>query len=144
MRTRKSSKSAGRTASSQVEDVNPKTRYGATKPSVALVPSVAILHEAMAFEDGALKYGAYNWRNYSVSSMTYINAALRHIQSYLDGEEVAADSGVHHLGHARACLGIVLDAASLAKLHDDRPLPGLASAVQDELQLFKKVQHEDL
>ena len=34
----------------------------------------------------------------------------------------AADSGVHHLGHAKACLSIVLDAQAYDCLCDDRPV----------------------
>lgn len=108
-------------------DTNPKTALGAAKPSPALVPPVAVLEMARAFEDGARKYGAYNYRENPVSLMTYINAAYRHLMSFQDREEVAEDSGVHHLGHAMACMAIVLDTLSLGMAVDDRPAPGAAS-----------------
>jgi hypothetical protein len=41
--------------------------------------------------------------------------------AWFDGEEVASDSGVHHLGHAMACLAILLDAQETGNLVDDRP-----------------------
>ncbi len=102
-------------------DNNPKTSQGMKKPPLGYVPSTAILHEAMAFKDGAKKYGPANWREKGVSSSVYFHAALRHLYSWWEGEECAEDSGAHHLGHARACLAILLDAAAAGKLNDDRP-----------------------
>lgn len=121
-----------------MRDANPKTAYGATKPSLALIPPCALLHEALAFEQGAAKYGAYNWRENAVSSMTYLNAALRHIGDYLDGAQVAADSKVHNLAHARACLAILIDAEEGGHLVDDRPRPGQSEATSLRLQAWKK------
>jgi hypothetical protein len=51
----------------------------------------------------------------------------------LDGEELAADSGVHHLGHARACCNILLDAAENGFLVDNRPKKGKTSELIDRL-----------
>lgn len=116
---------------------NPKDRHGASKPSVALVPPVALLHEAMAFEQGAQKYGAYNWRDHKVSAMVYVNAALRHLLDYLDGADRASDSGAHNLGHARACMAILLDAESSGTLLDDRPKAGHSERVSLSLQAEK-------
>lgn len=103
-------------------DDNPKTRFGVAKPPLHLVPGAAMALVAMAFKDGAGKYGPANWREKAVSSTTYIAAAERHIRQWFDGsEEKAEDSGVHHLAHAAACLMILLDAQVAAKLNDDRP-----------------------
>jgi hypothetical protein len=81
----------------------------------------------MAFGDGAGKYGPYNWRGNKVKASVYIAAAKRHLAAWLDGERLAPDSGVHHLGHARACLAILLDAEATGNLVDDRPPSGTAS-----------------
>ena len=104
-------------------DSNPKTRFGVAKPPLALIPAPAMLQMAEAFRDGAAKYGAANWRKDPVSASTYVNAALRHIVAWYDGEEVAPDSKVHHLGHAAACLAIILDAQLCGTLLNDRPPP---------------------
>lgn len=101
--------------------VNPKDLIGAKKLSMTVLPDVAVAHFNHAMQNGAVKYGAFNWRDKSVGALTYINAARRHIAQWLDGEEVAADSGVHHLGHAAACLAILLDAQECGQLVDDRP-----------------------
>lgn len=122
------------------KDTNPKTQFGATKPALFLVPSVAILHCAMSMEDGAKKYGAYNWRKDPVSLSTYISGAMRHLQCFLDGEETARDTGVSNLGSVMANCAIMLDAMSCGTAIDDRPLPGKAGEIQDELQTWKKAQ----
>lgn len=112
-------------ATSYATTTNPKDILGSAKVSLTAVPSVAILHEACALMTGDWKYGAYNWRAKPVVARIYIDAALRHIHAWFDGEECAEDSGVHHLGHARACLAILLDAMETGNLIDDRPiLPG--------------------
>jgi hypothetical protein len=103
------------------DGTNPKDLIGVTKVSLTCVPAVAILHEAHAMMDGAEKYGPYNWRDNAVQARIYIDACKRHIDAWLEGEECASDSGAHHLGHARACLGILLDAQALGNLVDNRP-----------------------
>jgi hypothetical protein len=79
--------------------------------------------------DGAKKYGRYNWRSNKVVASVYADAALRHILAWYDGEECAPDSGVPHLGHAKACLGILADAIETGNLIDDRPPGGKAAAL---------------
>lgn len=107
-----------------MDSTNPKDLVGIKKPAIWLVPGAGLIHTAKAFEDGAKKYSPYNWRERDVRATVYISAALRHIYSYLDGEDIASDSNVHHLGHAAACAFILLDAASTGNLIDDRPKPG--------------------
>lgn len=116
-----------------VDTANPKDLLGIKKPPLDLIPAAAELHESMAMANGAGKYGPYNWRGKQVRASIYIAAALRHLKSWQDGERVASDSGVHHLGHARACLGILLDAEATGNLIDDRPPAGAASRLIAEM-----------
>ncbi len=109
--------------------MNPKDQIGLTKAPLRLVPPALVIEVAAAMKNGAEKYGPYNWREQAVSLNVYIEAALRHIYAFMDGEEVAEDSGVKHIAHAAACLGIILDAASIDKLIDDRPTPGAAATL---------------
>ena len=115
-----------------MQGTNPKDLIGMTKPALGLVPPAAIIHLAKAMQNGAEKYGPYNWRENKVQLMVYIHAALRHLMQALDGEDVAEDSGVLHLAHAGACISIVLDALETGNLVDDRPLPGAASRLIKE------------
>jgi len=108
---------------------NPKTRYGVAKPSMATVPPVALVHLMLAMGNGADKYGRMNWRETSVLSSIYYAAAMRHLMAWFDGQELDADSGVHHLGHVMACCAIILDANACHTLDDDRPRPGTAAEV---------------
>lgn len=109
--------------------VNPKDLVGLTKPDLSLIPPVAEVYMATAFSDGAAKYGAFNWREKNVMARVYIAAAKRHIAEWADREELDPVSGVHHLGHAMACLAILLDAQEQDNLTDDRPTVGRAGDV---------------
>lgn len=110
-------------SSTKLPDSNPKSKYGIVKDPLHLIPPEGLVHEAGAFRQGAEKYGAYNWRQNSVAASVYYAAALRHLTQWWDGQDLDPESGAHHLGHARACLAIVLDSEKWGKLIDDRPLP---------------------
>lgn len=114
-------------------DGNPKTRIGSTKPPVSAIPPVAILQLGQAMKDGRTKYGPMNWRDDPVTASVYYDAAQRHVMSWWDGEDYAADSGVHHLAHAMACFAIVLDAMQQGTLTDDRATPGKFSELVSAL-----------
>lgn len=116
----------------QYPDDNPKTAVGLTKPPLSPIPPVALLHLGKAMADGRDKYGQMNWRESKVTYSVYYDAAMRHLMAWWDGEERAKDSGVHHLGHAMACMAILLDAQSVGMLNDDRPVKGRFS---DEVYL---------
>jgi hypothetical protein len=101
-------------------DGNPKTAEGRRKAPLRAVPPIALLHLGAAMDDGERKYGRFNWREQPVTASVYYDAIMRHILAWWDGEERAPDSGTHHLAHVMACCAILLDAASLGKLNDDR------------------------
>lgn len=109
---------------SKATTTNPKDLLGAQKVSLTKLPAVAVAHAAMAMMDGAKKYLPYNWRAKEVQASIYVDAALRHLYDWFEGQETATDSGVHHLGHAIACCAILLDAQETGNLIDDRPVCG--------------------
>ena len=111
-------------------DGNPKTAIGAMKVPLHLVPPSATHYTALAFKDGAAKYGPYNWRQDGVSASVYYAAAMRHLSAWWDGEDVSSDALVHHLGHVMACCAIILDADSVRMLNDDRPPGGASPTLQ--------------
>ena len=116
-------------------DDNPKTVQGSKKPAMSCVPPVALLHLSHAMKDGEQKYGRMNWREHTVSSSVYYDAAMRHLMAWFDGETHASDSGVHHLAHVMACCAILLDGESMGVLNDDRSLSGVGAfaALMDSL-----------
>ncbi len=104
--------------------MNPKDLVGAKKAPLGVVPPSLVPFVAPAMAVGANKYGPFNWRKQPVQAMTYIEAAERHILAWVDGQENAEDTGVHHLAHALAGLAILADAISADNLIDNRPSPG--------------------
>lgn len=108
-------------AKSKAVTTNPKDLYGSVKVDISKVPAIGIAHEAMAMMDGADKYGPYNWRDKPVIASIYVAAGIRHFLDWNEGQELASDSQAHHLGHAKACAGILLDAQHRGVLIDDRP-----------------------
>ena len=119
-------------------DNNPKTRMGALKVPLHLVPPSARHYLALAFEDGATKYGPANWRDEPVSASVYFGAAGRHLDAYWDGEDLAKDSLVHHLAHTMACCAIILDAMECGTLNDDRYTKGPTAKLQARYLESKK------
>lgn len=89
-------------------------KYDNEKPRMALLSPKGIEAEAEAMTYGAEKYGDYNWRN-GIKVSRYLSAALRHIFAVLRGEFFDPESGLHHLGHAKANLGMALQTL------EDRP-----------------------
>lgn len=120
----------GRTSASTpppytLDQANPKDLIGAKKLSMGALPDVAVAHANHAMMNGAAKYGPYNWREKKVRATIYVEACRRHLAAWLDREEEADDSHVHHLGHAIASLAIILDAQENECMIDDRPIkPG--------------------
>lgn len=107
-----------------VVGINPKDAMGQKKPDLSLVPPTATLYTALAMENGRQKYGKNNWRENKVIASIYIAAAKRHLDAWLEGEELADDSKAPHLGHALATISILVDALEGGNMVDDRGPPG--------------------
>ncbi len=106
--------------SSKYVDGNPKTQFGIAKPGDYYTPPIPLYEYSLAHMQGALKYGPFNWRDDPVSISTYYEAAKRHMELFKSGQEVASDTGIHHLAHAMTCLSIIIDAQHHRTLIDDR------------------------
>ena len=112
---------------------NPKDLQGNKKPPLSACLPIADAHYSLAMLYGELIYGFRNWRSKKVVARIYIDAAKRHLDSWGEMEEIADDSGVHHLGHAMACCAILLDAMETGNLIDDRE-KGVFVQVCDKLK----------
>jgi len=106
---------------------NPKQSQGDKKVPLHLVPGAASAYLAMGLKEGARKYGAYNWRETQIETMTYVGAVLRHLSAYTDGEDIDPESGNPHLAHALASLAILVDAIEGDFVIDNRPPSGPAA-----------------
>ena len=56
-----------------------------------------------------------------MNASTYISATHRHFHSWVEGENIDPESGLHHLAHVAANIFILLDAILTKSLIDDRP-----------------------
>jgi hypothetical protein len=120
---------------------NPKDLLGSDKLPLHLWPTTATVHGCLGLLDGGCKYGRSNFRAIGVRSSIYYDAARRHLDAWFEGEDVAPDSGVHHLGHALASIAIILDAEAAGKLNDDRMVAGgYAELVRRLTPLVKEIK----
>lgn len=99
---------------------DPKGAVGATKTPLGLIPPHAMEQIAWVHKLGADKYGAWNWRETGVCASTYVNAILRHLNAWRDGEDLDPESGISHLAHIACSANILMDAEYCNKLQDDR------------------------
>lgn len=117
----------------RVADVaNPKDLIGAKKVPLGLLPAAGKIQGALAMEHGAKKYQPYNWREKKVKYTIYLDALERHILALRDGEDIAEDSGVSHLGHIIAGASILADCVAGGFIIDDRPTKGPAAKLLAE------------
>lgn len=99
---------------------DPKGAAGALKTPLGLIPSYAMEQTALVHKLGSEKYGPYNWRKTGVCASTYVNAILRHLNAWRDGETVDPESDISHLAHVACSCNILLDAGFCGTLQDDR------------------------
>lgn len=83
-------------------------KFDAEKPPIGLIPRSALEAEAMVLAFGAAKYGRDNWRK-GMEWQRMIDAAMRHIVAFADGEDIDPESGFTHLAHAKCCLSFLIE-----------------------------------
>lgn len=103
-----------------------KDEVGSLKAPLRVVPPALIIQAAGPLSQGAERYGSFNWRSTTISLSKHLEAALRHLLAYQDGEDNAPDSGYSHLAHCAAGMAILMDAKAHGTLIDDR-VPGHAA-----------------
>jgi hypothetical protein len=103
---------------------NPKDAAAATeqRDRLDLLEPAADRAIAAALATGAVKYGRRNFTapGTEIEARTYIAAMRRHLAAWLDGEDNAPDSGLHHLAHVGASVHVVLAAIDAGTFVDDR------------------------
>lgn len=117
------------------KETNPKDAVGVRKwRQFTTVPLTVVAEVGAAMLEGARKYGRHNYRVAGVRSSVYIDAAMGHLMQYWEGEDIDADSGLHHVVKAMASLAVLRDAMLQDMLADDRPPKAKLDKVRDELQ----------
>lgn len=100
-------------------DANPKDAAARSKPNQSCAPATAAYWWGYVHEDGAKKYGAYNWRKAPVRASVYVEAARRHLELLAAGEVNDPDSGAPHAAHIMAGMAILIDAYYHGTIVDD-------------------------
>lgn len=109
------------TAQPATKETNPKDLLGIKKVPTFYIPTQPIFEEGLVMLHGAQKYGPFNWREKGVRFSVYYDACMRHLNAVKEGENRDPESGLLHLAHARACLGIIMDSMEIGNMVDDRP-----------------------
>lgn len=94
-------------------------KHDSGKAPMDLIPTSALIAEAKVLEFGKTKYGAHNWRG-GLAYSRLIAAALRHLTSFNNGEDVDPETGLSHIAHARCCTGFLLEMIESRPDMDDR------------------------
>src|SRR3990167_8047416 len=100
---------------------NPKDSVGIKKVPFSTVPAEVIAEIGLAMLEGARKYGRHNYRIIGVKASVYYDAALRHLTSWFEGQDIDPDSGLSHITKALACLTVLRDGMIIGNWVDDRP-----------------------
>jgi len=105
-----------------VHAVRQGVKYDAGKPPLGRLPRAALLEDAAVYDFGHHKYDWNNWRK-GIAWHRQLDAALRHIYAFLDGEDLDPESGICHLAHARVDLAMVSEYRGTHPELDDRYKP---------------------
>jgi len=95
------------------------TKFDKGKPPISMIPREALEQEALVLAFGANKYARDNWRG-GFEWSRLIDAALRHIIAFNDGEDTDSETGLSHIAHARCCLGFLITHIEQGLGKDDR------------------------
>jgi hypothetical protein len=101
---------------------NPKDLMGIRKLSFCCLPWPVLGEAGLGMQEGGMKYGRHNYRDEGVAASTYVDAAMRHLLQFWEGEDIDEDSGIHHIGKAISTLLVLRDAQLNDMCTDDRPI----------------------
>jgi hypothetical protein len=103
------------------KDTNPKDSLGLKRPPLSVIPCPVLFEVGAAMLEGACKYRRHNYRVAGVRGSVYYDAAMRHLMSWWEGEDIDPDSGVSHVTKAIAGLIVLRDSQLKGNWQDDRP-----------------------
>lgn len=101
---------------------NPKDLVGVKKwRQFMTVPRRVLWEVGVAMLEGAMKYGRHNYRDTGVCASIYTDAAIGHIEQWIEGEDIDPDSGLSHITKAITSLIVLRDGMLEGNFTDDRP-----------------------
>jgi len=89
------------------------------KPRMSLIPAEPLRQVAQVLTFGAEKYDAHNWRQGMIWSRL-LDASIRHIYAFSEGEDFDPESQISHLAHAICNLMFLLEYSHSKVGQDDR------------------------
>lgn len=92
-------------------------KFDQDKPRMDLLDPAAMTQLAAVLTFGAQKYAPHNWRE-GISKSRLIAAALRHLFSYLGGQDKDEETGLSHVAHAMCCCMFILGLEGRPELDD--------------------------
>lgn len=94
-------------------------KYDNNKPRIHLITKDAIFAIADVLTWGANKYGTYNFQE-GIAYTRLIDAAIRHLLKFSDGEDIDPESQKNHVAHAGANIAMLLWMIANKSEYDDR------------------------
>lgn len=88
---------------------------------MSIVPPRVLLEIGLGMAEGALKYGAYNYREAGVRASIYYDGLMRHMLAWWEGEDLDPDSRLSHVTKAITDLVVLRDGMLEGNWLDDRP-----------------------
>lgn len=95
-------------------------KFDSGKIDLSYIEPAMVRAIAEAMEFGAKKYGRHNYRKGGFTNMRLVASLLRHLMSYLEGEDDDQESGLPHLSHAAANIQMLIVLTKDGTLIDDR------------------------
>lgn len=74
-----------------------------------LLPWGAVAQVVAVLQYGAKEYAPDNWKQVKDWRRRYFSAACRHLISWVTGEKLDPETGLHHLAHASCCLLFMIE-----------------------------------
>lgn len=83
-------------------------KYDQGKLRHSLMPPGVINQILEVLEYGAKKYSEDNWKKVPNARNRYYDAAMRHLDAWVQGEVIDEESGLSHLAHCMCCLAFLM------------------------------------
>ena len=81
----------------QIKTGGPK--YDGGKLMYSLIPPIATEALAKVLTFGAAKYAPNSWQTVKDGERRYLDALMRHLEAWREGETIDPESGLPHLSH---------------------------------------------
>ncbi|MCK5017623.1 MAG: hypothetical protein KAS32_11205, partial [Candidatus Peribacteraceae bacterium] len=76
------------------DPANPKDAIGTMKSPITTIPMPILFELGLAMLEGSRRYGRHNYRAVGVRTSIYVDAAIRHIMTFWEGQDTDPDSGL--------------------------------------------------